>query len=107
MIAGRKNEPVHVAPIPGATEEAKKADDRNHEGRPGRTRRKNLQRFKREEDLGKCPACDRPLKRTALNRDRDAVRCTNPRCRQYRAVVRNHRPNRKFPVISGKRGKLP
>jgi len=39
-------------------------------------------------DRGACPGCERPLKRTAFNRYRDAIRCTNPRCPQYRAVVK-------------------
>lgn len=50
--------------------------------------RANIQRFKRNEDWGKCPACDRPLKRTAFNRTSDAIRCVNPRCRQYRQTVK-------------------
>jgi hypothetical protein len=80
-------EPVHVVEKPGATEPEKKADEKTMKA--DLEKRKKLQRFQREEDLGKCPACDRPLKRTAFNSGRDAVRCTNPRCRQYRAVVRN------------------
>lgn len=40
-----------------------------------------------ESDYGSCPGCQRPLKRTAYNRYRDAIRCTNPRCGQYRSVV--------------------
>jgi hypothetical protein len=80
-------EPVHVVEKPGATAAEKKADEKTMKA--DLEKRKKLQRFQREEDLGKCPACDRPLKRTAFNRNRDAVRCTNPRCRQYRAVVRN------------------
>ena len=82
-----KPELVHAQEEPGATEEAKAADVAVMEADLDERRRK-IQRFQREEDFGKCPACDRPLKRTAFNRDRDAVRCTNPRCRQYRAVVR-------------------
>lgn len=80
-------EPVHVVEKPSATEPETKADEKTMKA--DLEKRKKLQRFQREEDLGKCPACDRPLKRTAFNRNRDAVRCTNPRCRQYRAVVRN------------------
>ncbi len=45
-------------------------------------------RFNKEEDHGVCPSCEAPLKRTAFNRYVDAVRCTNPRCRSYRAVVK-------------------
>jgi len=41
-----------------------------------------------ETDYGACPSCTRSLKRTAFNRYRDAIRCTNPRCRAYRAVVK-------------------
>jgi hypothetical protein len=41
-----------------------------------------------QEDYGSCPSCNRPLKRTAYNRYQDAVRCTNPRCRSYRAVLK-------------------
>ena len=81
-----EDELIHVIPIPGATDEAKKADAVKM---AADARRANLQRFQREEDLGTCPACQRALKRTAFNRDRDAVRCTNPRCRQYRSIVRN------------------
>ena len=50
-------------------------------------RRRKTQRFFQEEDLGTCQTCGQPLKRTALNRDRDAVRCVNGRCRQYRFVI--------------------
>jgi len=46
-------------------------------------------RFKNDKtDYGACPSCERPLKRTAFNRYFDTVRCTNPRCRAYRAVVK-------------------
>jgi len=45
-------------------------------------------RFQAEEDFGTCQSCERPLKRTALNRYRDAIRCTNGRCRAYRAIVK-------------------
>jgi len=45
-------------------------------------------RFQAEEDFGACQSCERPLKRTAFNRYQDAVRCTNVRCRAYRAVVK-------------------
>jgi len=48
----------------------------------------NPKRFQTEEDFGACPSCQRPLKLTAFNRLHDAVRCTNPRCRAYRAVVK-------------------
>ncbi|MBA7618483.1 hypothetical protein ES703_25810 [subsurface metagenome] len=51
-------------------------------------RRKKTQRFYQEEDFGTCQSCQRPLKRTALNRDRDAVRCVNGRCNQYRFIIR-------------------
>lgn len=50
--------------------------------------RADPKRFLKEEDFGKCPTCDVPLKRTAHSRYQDAVRCTNPRCRAYRAVVK-------------------
>ena len=52
-------------------------------------RRKKTQRFFQEQDFGTCQSCDQPLKRTALNRDVDAVRCVNGRCRQYRFIIRN------------------
>jgi len=45
-------------------------------------------RFQAEEDFGTCPSCDKPLKRTALNRYQDAIRCTNGLCRAYRAIVK-------------------
>lgn len=51
--------------------------------------RPDPKRFNKEEDLGTCQSCERPLKRTALNRYQDAVRCTNPRCRAYRVIVRH------------------
>lgn len=84
-----QDEPELVAaePIEGATEEEKAADAAIMAA-DLEERRKKVQRFQREEDLGNCSSCQRPLKRTAYNRDRDAVRCTNPRCRQYRAVVK-------------------
>jgi len=45
-------------------------------------------RFQADEDFGTCQSCERPLKRTALNRYQDAVRCVNPRCRAYRIVAK-------------------
>jgi hypothetical protein len=48
-----------------------------------------VSRFRRQEDLGNCQSCKNPLKRTALNRDIDAVRCINPRCSLYRVVIKN------------------
>lgn len=51
-------------------------------------RQPDPQRFQEEQEFGTCATCTRPLKRTAFNRYRDAVRCTNPRCRQYRAIVK-------------------
>lgn len=50
--------------------------------------RPDPKRFQAEEDFGTCPSCDKPLKRTALNRYQDAIRCTNGRCRAYRNVVK-------------------
>lgn len=50
--------------------------------------RPDPKRFKAEEDFGNCGSCEGPLKRTALNRYQDAVRCTNGRCRAYRAIVK-------------------
>ena len=50
--------------------------------------RPDPKRFLAEEDFGTCQSCSRPLKRTALNRYQDAIRCTNGRCRAYRAVVK-------------------
>lgn len=45
-------------------------------------------RFQEDEDYGACASCNMSLKRTAHSRYQDAVRCTNPRCRSYRAVVK-------------------
>jgi len=45
-------------------------------------------RFQAEEDFGVCPSCEMALKRTAFNRFRDAIRCTNGRCRAYRVIVK-------------------
>lgn len=56
------------------------------EGLPARPDPKRFQEDK--TDYGACPACERSLKRTAYNRYRDAIRCTNPRCGQYREVVK-------------------
>lgn len=50
-------------------------------------RRKHIQRFHQEEDFGTCQVCGQPLKRTAYNRERDAIRCVNGRCRQYRFIM--------------------
>ena len=50
--------------------------------------RPDPKRFQAEEDFGLCQSCERPLKRTAFNRFRDAIRCTNPRCRAYRGIVK-------------------
>lgn len=50
--------------------------------------RPDPKRFQVEEDLGTCPSCETPLKRTAFNRYQDAVRCTNGRCRAYRTIVK-------------------
>ena len=52
---------------------------------PGRP---DPKRFQAEEDFGTCQSCEGRLKRTAFNRYQDAVRCTNGRCRAYRAVVK-------------------
>ena len=51
--------------------------------------RADPKRFLVEEDFGNCPSCSRPNKRTAFNRYQDAIRCTNPRCRAYRAIVKH------------------
>lgn len=50
--------------------------------------RPDPKRFLAEEDFGACQSCEMPLKRTALNRYQDAIRCTNGRCRVYRVVVK-------------------
>lgn len=50
--------------------------------------RPDPKRFQVEEDFGNCPSCSRPLKRTALNRYQDGIRCTNGRCRAYRVIVK-------------------
>jgi hypothetical protein len=51
--------------------------------------RPDPKRFEKEEDFGNCGSCEEPLKRTALNRYIDAVRCVNPHCRAFRVVVKN------------------
>jgi len=51
--------------------------------------RPDPKRFQKEEDFGNCGSCDEPLKRTALNRYIDAVRCVNSHCRAFRIVVKN------------------
>jgi hypothetical protein len=51
--------------------------------------RPDPKRFQKEEDFGNCGSCDKPLKRTALNRYIDAIRCVNGRCRAFRVVVKN------------------
>jgi hypothetical protein len=51
--------------------------------------RPDPKRFEKEEDFGNCQSCDKPLKRTALNRYIDAIRCVNGRCRAFRVVVKN------------------
>lgn len=84
---GKAAELVHENVKEGATEEDKEADRAvmlaDLPDRP------DPKRFLEDKtDYGTCPACERPLKRTALNRYRDAIRCTNPRCPQYRAVVK-------------------
>lgn len=68
-LESRKTEPV--------------PDDADTEARRART-----QRFARDEDFGTCQACNAPLKRTALNREIDAIRCTNSRCTLYRHIIR-------------------
>ena len=50
--------------------------------------RPDPKRFLAEEDFGICQSCERPLKRTAFNRYQDTIRCTNARCRAYRAIVK-------------------
>ena len=50
--------------------------------------RPDPKRFEVEEDFGTCFSCSSPYKRTAFNRYQDAIRCTNPRCRSYRAIVK-------------------
>ncbi len=48
-----------------------------------------IDRFAKDTtDYGPCPTCTRPLKRTTYSRYVDAIRCTNPRCRAYRAIVK-------------------
>jgi hypothetical protein len=56
------------------------------EGLPARPDPKRFQND--DTDYGTCPACGRQLKRTAYNRYRDAIRCTNPRCGQYREIIK-------------------
>lgn len=84
---GDEPELVHENVKEGATEEDKEADRAVMlADLPARPDPKRFQEDK--TDRGTCPACERPLKRTAFNRYRDAIRCTNPRCPQYRAVVK-------------------
>ena len=84
---GEEPELVHENETEGATEEGK-AEDRAVI-RADLPARPDPKRFLEDTtDRGTCPGCERPLKRTALNRYRDAIRCTNPRCDQYRAVVK-------------------
>jgi hypothetical protein len=48
-----------------------------------------LDRFEKDKtDYGQCATCNQDLKRTAYSRYVDAIRCTNPRCRNYRLIVR-------------------
>ena len=48
-----------------------------------------IDRFANDEiEYGLCPSCETKLKRTAYSRYVDAVRCTNPRCRAYRAIIK-------------------
>lgn len=69
-------------------DDARRAAEEAEEEAELEARQMKTQRFFREEDFGPCQSCNRPLKRTALNRDLDAVRCVNGRCRQYRFIIR-------------------
>ncbi|MFA5429863.1 MAG: hypothetical protein WC329_01735 [Candidatus Omnitrophota bacterium] len=78
---------------PAEVEAAIQADERLAEAAKQKaaedeTKRKKLQRFQRDEDFGTCPACGQKLKRTAFNSERDAVRCVNGRCNQYRQYAK-------------------
>jgi len=84
---GKPAELVHLNEGEGeATEEDKEEDLATM--RADLPARPDPKRFQDDIDRGACPGCERPLKRTAFNRYRDAIRCTNPRCPQYRAVVK-------------------
>lgn len=70
-------------------------DQDQEEGPPAKTPVPNvpdrpaLDRFETDTtDYGNCNGCETKLKRTAYNRYVDAIRCTNPRCLQYRAIVK-------------------
>lgn len=84
---GEDPELVHENVAEGATEEGKAEDLATM--RADLPVRPDPKRFAADEtDYGNCPSCTRPLKRTAYNRYVDAIRCVNPRCRAYRAVVK-------------------
>jgi len=72
---------------PGETEKLTPTDELPYRPAAG-PNKPDPKRFQKEEDFGACPSCNRPLKRTSLNRYIDAIRCTNPRCRAYRSVVK-------------------
>jgi len=70
---------------PGEAEESEPEPDVIRQDLPERP---DPKRFQADEDFGTCQSCEGRLKRTALNRYQDAVRCTNGRCRAYRAIVK-------------------
>ena len=73
---------------PAAAESEEAAEPEVQVIRADLPERPDPKRFQVEEDFGNCQSCSRPLKRTALNRYQDAVRCTNGRCRAYRVIVK-------------------
>lgn len=83
----REAELIHVKEKEGATEE-EVAEDLAAMEADLEARRRKTQRFFQEEDFGTCQSCGQPLKRTALNRDLDAIRCVNGRCNQYRFIIK-------------------
>ena len=74
---------VEEEAVEGETAEERAAREADLEAR-----RQKTQRFYKEEDFGTCQSCGQPLKRTAFNRERDAVRCVNGRCNQYRFIIK-------------------
>jgi len=83
---GQEPELVHALEAEGATEEGKAEDV---QVMTEAIQRGALDRFAKDTtDYGACPSCGRPLKRTSYSRYVDAIRCTNPRCRAYRTIVK-------------------
>ncbi len=83
--AAAGQEPAQDAPGP-----QEKAQEPKPEPKPQAVARllPDPKRFEKKEDFGNCNTCGQALKRTALNRVVDAVRCTNGRCNAYRTIVK-------------------